>query len=67
MVSRSDSDSSALEVENYRLKSTLTATIYATRRISLVDETILIPFKARAFLDLSGRKANGEDVDAGQR
>ena len=32
--------------------------------ISLVDETILIPFKARAFLDLSGRKANGEDVDA---
>ena len=32
--------------------------------ISLVDETILIPFKARAFLDLSGRKPNGEDVDA---
>ena len=32
--------------------------------ISLVDETLLIPFKARAFLDLSGRKANGEDVDA---
>ena len=32
--------------------------------ISLVDERILIPFKARAFLDLSGRRANGEDVDA---
>ncbi len=32
--------------------------------ISLVDENILIPFKARAFLDLAGRKANGEDVDA---
>ena len=32
--------------------------------ISLIDETILIPFKARAFLDLSRRKANGEDVDA---
>lgn len=31
--------------------------------ISLVDERILIPFKARAFLDLSRRKANGEDVD----
>lgn len=31
--------------------------------ISLVDETILIPLKARAFLDLSRRKANGEDVD----
>lgn len=31
--------------------------------ISLIDETILIPLKARAFLDLSGRKANGEDVD----
>ncbi len=32
--------------------------------ISLIDETILIPMKARAFLDLSGRKANGENVDA---
>ena len=32
--------------------------------ISLVDERILIPFKARAFLDLSGRKASGEEVDA---
>ena len=32
--------------------------------VSLVDERILIPFKARAFLDLSGRKAEGEKVDA---
>ena len=32
--------------------------------ISLVDERILIPFKARAFLDLSERKAKGEKVDA---
>lgn len=32
--------------------------------ISLVDERILIPFKARAFLDLSRRKAEGEMVDA---
>ena len=32
--------------------------------ISLIGETILIPFKARTFLNLSGRKANGEDVDA---
>ena len=32
--------------------------------ISLIGETILIPLKARAFLDLSRRKANGEDVDA---
>lgn len=32
--------------------------------ISLVDERILIPFKARAFLDLSVRKAEGEKVDA---
>ena len=32
--------------------------------ISLVDERILIPFKARAFLDLSGRRAEGEKVDA---
>ena len=32
--------------------------------VSLIDEKILIPFKARAFLDLAGRKANGEAVDA---
>ena len=32
--------------------------------ISLVDERILIPFKARAFLDLAQRRANDEDVDA---
>lgn len=31
--------------------------------ISLVDETVLIPFKTRAFLDLSARKAAGENVD----
>ena len=32
--------------------------------VSLVDERILIPFKARAFLDLSERRAKGEKVDA---
>ena len=32
--------------------------------IGLVDERIPIPFKARAFLDLAGRRANGEDVEA---
>ena len=32
--------------------------------ISLVEETVLIPFKTRAFLDLSARKAAGENVDA---
>lgn len=32
--------------------------------ISLADETILIPFKARAFLDLSARKEAGEGGDA---
>ena len=32
--------------------------------ISIVDQRILIPFKARAFLDLAGRKANGEAVDS---
>jgi len=34
--------------------------------ISLVDERVLIPFKARAFLDLSERRANGEKIDARQ-
>ncbi len=33
--------------------------------ISLVDERVLIPFKARAFLDLAQRRANGEAVGAG--
>ena len=32
--------------------------------VSLIDERILIPFKARAFLDLSGRNAHGASVDA---
>ena len=31
--------------------------------ISLVDARILIPFKAHAFLDLSGRRTKGEKVD----
>lgn len=44
------------------------AALIAARRtvdgVSLVDETVLIPFKARAFLDLSARKAAGDTVDA---
>lgn len=32
--------------------------------VSLIDERILIPFKARAFLDLSVRNAHGASVDA---
>lgn len=32
--------------------------------VSLIDERILIPFKARAFLDLSGPNAHGASVDA---
>lgn len=31
--------------------------------VSVLDETLIIPFKARAFLDLSSRKANGGDVN----
>lgn len=31
--------------------------------ISLADESILIPFKARAYLDLLARKTNGEEID----
>ena len=34
--------------------------------VCLIDEKVLIPFKARAFLDLSRRKANGEDIDTRQ-
>ena len=32
--------------------------------MSLVYERILIPFKARAYLDLAQRRVNGESVDA---
>lgn len=31
--------------------------------VTIVDETLLIPFKARAFLDLSDRKSKGESID----
>ena len=33
--------------------------------VTVVDETILIPFKAKAFLDLSDRAEKGEKVDSG--
>lgn len=32
--------------------------------VSILDERLLIPFKARAFVDLSERRANGERVHA---
>ena len=32
--------------------------------VTIVDETLLIPFKARAFLDLSERAAKGEKIDS---
>ena len=31
--------------------------------VTILGETLLIPFKARAFLDLSGRLADGEKID----
>jgi hypothetical protein len=31
--------------------------------VPVLDETVLIPFKARAFLDLSDRAENGEKID----
>ena len=31
--------------------------------VTVIDETLLIPFKARAFLDLTERKAQGENID----
>jgi hypothetical protein len=43
------------------------AAIQSAKRIvdgvTTVDETLLIPFKARAFLDLSGRLDKGEKID----
>jgi len=44
------------------------AALHAAKRtvdgIAVVDETLLIPFKARAFLDLTGRSEAGETVDS---
>lgn len=34
--------------------------------VSLLDESLLIPFKAKAYLDLEERAAKGEKIDAGQ-
>lgn len=33
--------------------------------LPLLDEAAIIPFKARAYLDLAGRKAQGEAIDGG--
>jgi hypothetical protein len=32
--------------------------------VTVIDETLLIPFKARAFLDLTERARNGEKIDS---
>jgi hypothetical protein len=44
------------------------AALKAARRqidgVTVLDESVLIPFKARAFLDLSDRKARGDAVDS---
>jgi hypothetical protein len=32
--------------------------------VTIIDESLLIPFKARAFLDLSARLESGEKVDS---
>lgn len=32
--------------------------------VTVIDETLLIPFKARAFLDLTERKEQGEKIDS---
>lgn len=32
--------------------------------VTIIDETLLIPFKARAFLDLTERKEKGEGIDS---
>jgi hypothetical protein len=31
--------------------------------VTVIDETLLIPFKARAFLDLTARAETGEKID----
>ncbi|MEQ1929609.1 MAG: hypothetical protein ABL957_03630 [Parvularculaceae bacterium] len=33
--------------------------------VTILDETLLIPFKAKAFLDLTARKGAGEMIDSG--
>lgn len=37
---------------------------FAIDGVTVIDETLLIPFKARAFLDLTARKEQGEKIDS---
>ncbi|MBI1256538.1 MAG: hypothetical protein GC204_03620 [Chloroflexi bacterium] len=34
--------------------------------VSILDETLLIPFKARAYLDMTARREKGEKIDSGK-
>ncbi len=49
--------------ENYY--ELLTANLREVDGLPLLSEAAIIPFKARAFLDLAQRKVEGEDVDGG--
>jgi hypothetical protein len=60
-------DKDVVSLSAILLDDTYYAAIQSAKRVvdgvTTVDETLLIPFKARAFLDLSDRSANGEKVD----
>jgi len=62
-------EAEALSLSAILLDPDYYAALRANRRVidgvSVLDERLLIPFKARAFVDLSGRRADGETVRSG--
>jgi hypothetical protein len=59
-------EAEALSLSAILLNPDYYAALQANRKVvdgvSILDERLLIPFKARAFVDLSERRANGETV-----
>lgn len=67
-VTRIPVDEDVVSLSAILLDDTYYAAIQSAKRlidgVTTVDETLLIPFKARAFLDLSDRLTKGEKVDS---
>ncbi|RRI01498.1 hypothetical protein EH240_14440 [Mesorhizobium tamadayense] len=68
VVTRIVAEDDAASLSAILLDDDYYAAIAAARRVvsgvSIIDESLLIPFKARAFLDLSTRAAAGEKIDS---
>ncbi len=67
-TARVPADDGLISLSAILLNADYYAALKAARRqidgVTVLDESMLVPFKARAFLDLSDRKARGEPVDS---